>query len=240
MHEEILRAQQDNALTPNYNRWMFDTIRPYIGNRVMDIGAGMGNFLHFLSEKESVVAIEILDVFIDALRKSYGGYKNIHILKYDIQDDNLIQIAGGYGIETVICNNVLEHVQDDLKALDNINKVLDGRGNLILVLPAFKFLFSRWDRAVGHFRRYDLKDITEKLKQANFYIEVKFYMNSIGLFAWFLNGRVFKNTPNTGGSVRKQAVFFDRYIVNYLKKLENIWHPPFGQSLLIIARPAAK
>jgi len=80
MHEEILRAQQDNALTLNYNQWMFDAIRPYIGNRVMDIGAGMGNFLRYISDKEAVVAIEILDVFIDALRKSYGGYKNIIFL----------------------------------------------------------------------------------------------------------------------------------------------------------------
>jgi len=237
MHEEILRAQEDNSLTLNYNKWMFDAIRPYINNRVLDVGAGMGNFLPYLADKEILVNIEILDIFIDALRNSYGTYKNIHILKYDIQDEKVISVGREYGIQTVICNNVLEHVQDDAKALRNINSILDKRGNLILILPAFKFLYSKWDKAVGHFRRYDLKDIAKKLSQAEFYIETKFYMNGLGLFAWFLNGRVLGNTPNTSGFVRKQAVFFDRYLVNYLRKFEGIFHPPFGQSLLIVARP---
>lgn len=237
MHEEILRAQEDNSLTLNYNKWMFDAIRPYINSRVLDVGAGMGNFLPYLADKEIVVNIEILDIFIDALRNSYGGHKNMRILKYDIQDEKVIQLGREHRIQTVICNNVLEHVQDDLKALANINKILDKQGNLILILPAFKFLYSKWDKAVGHFRRYDLKDISGKLSQAGFCIEKKFYMNGLGLFAWFLNGRVLGNTPNTRGSVRKQAVFFDRYIVNYLRKFEAIFHPPFGQSLIIVARP---
>lgn len=233
--EEVIKAQEDNSLTVNYNRWIFDNIKAYVGNRVIDIGAGKGNFLGFLSERDLVLATDILDVFIDDLRKLYADYRNIHILKYDIQDEEFIQIANKFDIDTVICNNVLEHAHDDLKALHNMRKMFNRSGNLILVLPAFGFLYSRWDKSIGHFRRYDFKDIENKLIKAKFTIRANFYMNIIGFFGWFLNGRVLKNTPKTGCLIEEQAVFFDRYIVKALRKIERVFPPPFGLSLIVIA-----
>jgi SAM-dependent methyltransferase len=234
---EILKAQKDNSLTVNYNRWMFDTISPYIGSRIMDVGAGRGNFTGYLLDKEIVISIEILDEFIECLHRAYGNYKNIHILKCDIQDEAVIQMTRQYNVDTVICNNVLEHVEGDLPALNNIYKILNGKGKLVLILPAFRCLYSVWDKAVGHFRRYDLKDIQEKLRQARFSIQGNFYMNFMGFFGWFLNGRVLRNTPATGCFIEEQAVFFDRYIVNCLRKVEAVFRPPFGQSLVIVATP---
>jgi len=237
MYEEIIRGQADNSLTINYNKWIFENISPYIGNKVLDVGAGVGNFLPYLLNKELVVAIDVLDIFIGNLRQSWGWQKNVHIFKCDIQDDDVIQISSKYNIDTVICNNVLEHVRDDLKALNNIHKVLDGRGNLILVIPAFQFLFSKWDKSVGHFRRYDFRDIKKKLTITSFSIQKSFYMNMIGLLGWFLNGKILRNTPTKSCLVKRQAVFFDRYIVKPLRKIESICRPLFGQSLIIIAKP---
>lgn len=128
-------------------------------------------------------------------------------------------------------------MQDDLRALNNVHKILKNKGNLILVLPAFQFLYSKWDRAVGHFRRYDFKDIKEKLTTTDFSIQVNFYINAIGLLGWFLNGKILGNTPTKSCLVERQAIFFDRYIVSPLRKIESICHPPFGQSLIIIAKP---
>ena len=236
-YDEIIKAQRDNSLTVNYNKWIFDSICPYIGNRVMDVGAGSGNFLPYLLNRELIVAIDVLDIFIDNLHRSYGSQKNIYIFKCDIQADNLIQISSPYNIDTVICNNVLEHIRDDLRALNNIHKVLNKRGNLILVLPAFQFLYSKWDKSVGHFRRYSYKDIKTKLTKANFTIQVNFYMNMVGFFGWFLNGKILRNTPAKSCFVERQAIFFDRYIVKPLRKIESVFHPLFGQSLIIIARP---
>jgi len=237
MYEEIIKGQADNSLTINYNKWIFDCICPYIGNRVMDVGAGSGNFLPYLLNRELIVAIDVLDIFIDNLRRSCGSQSNVYIFKCDIQDDNIMQVSSRYNIDTVICNNVLEHVRDDLNALKNIHKILNNRGNLILVLPAFRFLYSKWDKSVGHFRRYDFKDIKEKLTISSFSIQKNFYMNVVGLFGWFLNGKILRNTPTKSCLVRRQAVFFDRYIVRPLRKLETICRPPFGQSLIIIAKP---
>ncbi|MDD5154975.1 MAG: methyltransferase [Candidatus Omnitrophica bacterium] len=237
MCKEIIKAQKDNSMTVNYNKWIFDNIRPYIGDRVIDVGAGMGNFLPYLLNKELIITTDILDAFIDDLRKEYSSYANLHVFKSDIQDDNFTQLVFPYNIDTVICNNVLEHVRDDIKALENINAILNKKGNLILVLPAFQCLYSRWDKAVGHFRRYDRKDIKDKLLKTKFSIKVHFYMNMAGFFGWFLNGRVLRNTPTKDFLVKEQAVFFDRYLVNPLKKLESIFRPCFGQSLVVIAKP---
>lgn len=237
MYEEIIKAQADNSLTINYNKWIFDSILPYIGNRVMDVGAGSGNFLQYLLNRELVVTIDVLDIFIDRLRRLCDSQENVHIFKCDIQDDSVVQIAHQHSIDTVICNNVLEHVQDDLKALNNINKILNKRGNLILILPAFRFLYSKWDKAVGHFRRYNYKDIKAGLAKTNFTIRKNFYMNVIGFFGWFLNGRILKNTPAKSCFIEQQAIFFDRYMVGPLRKIESVFHPPFGQSLIIVAQP---
>lgn len=234
---EIIKAQKDNSLTINYNKWVFENIRPYLGDRIIDIGAGLGNFLPYLLNKELIITIDVLDIFIDNLRRQYGSHANVRIFKCDIQDDNIIQIAHPYNIDTVICNNVLEHVRDDLIALKNINAILNNKGNLILVLPAFQLLYSRWDKAIGHFRRYNYKDIKDKLNEANFDIQANFYMNIMGFFGWFLNGKILRNTPTKSSLVERQAVFFDRYLVNPLRRLESIFHPWFGQSLIVIAKP---
>jgi SAM-dependent methyltransferase len=235
--EEIIKAQKDNSLTVNYNKWVFDNICPYIGNKVMDVGSGSGNFLGYLLGRESVVNIDILDVFLDSLKHSYSSYKNVHIFQCDIQDHRVIDIGRQFDIDTVICNNVLEHVQDDLKALSNINDILSSKGNLILVLPAFQCLYSKWDKSIGHFRRYNHKQIKDKLAKTNFSIKVSFYMNIVGFFGWFLNGKILGYTPTKSSLVEKQAVFFDRYIVKPLRRMENMFRPPFGQSLIIIASP---
>lgn len=237
MHEEIIKAQRDNSLTINYNKWIFDSIQLYIGDKVLDVGTGSGNFLPYLLSKELIITTDVLDTFINILRSEYGSCTNLHIFKCDIQDENLTQIVSPYNIDTVICNNVLEHVQDDIRALKNIHTILNGQGNLILVLPAFQCLYSGWDRAVGHLRRYNYRDIKEKLAKTGFFIQVDFYMNVVGFFAWFLNGKILRNTPVRNFLVEEQAVFFDRYLVNPLKKLESIFHPCFGQSLVIIAKP---
>jgi len=237
MYKDIIKAQKDNSLTVNYNKWVFDTISPYVGNSIIDVGAGQGNFLPYLLNKESIITIDILDTFVDNLRRLYKSQKNIHVFKCDIQDDNVIMLSGPYNIDTVICNNVLEHVKDDLRALYNIHKILNNKGNLILILPAFQILYNEWDKAVGHFRRYDFQDIKAKLTKTSFKIQLKFYINTLGLLGWFLNGGILRNTPAKNKLIKRQAVFFDRYLVRLIRKIEGIFHLPFGQSLIIIARP---
>ena len=236
MNEDIIKGQKDNALTLNYNQWIFDKISPYIGNRIVDIGSGLGNFLGYLSERELVIAVDILDIFIEHLRKTYAGCGNIHIFKCDVQSDTIVEACGQYKPDTVICNNMLEHVQDDLRALNNMRRILNDRGNLILVLPAFKLLYGKWDKSVGHYRRYSMKEIRLKLKTANFSIKKSFYINMVGFLGWFLNAKILRNTPRCY-SVEGQAIFFDRYIVKPLRKIEDKLKPPFGQSLIVIADP---
>ncbi|MBU1125557.1 MAG: methyltransferase domain-containing protein [Candidatus Omnitrophica bacterium] len=237
MNEEIIKAQEDNARTPNYNKWILESILPYVGTRILDVGAGQGNFLPYFLQKEFLLATDILDVFVEKLTVTYSLRTNVKVCKADIQNEEFIEIARRYYVDTVICNNVLEHVQDDQKALRNISAMLPpgGRGNLILVLPAFQILYSRWDRAVGHFRRYDFSDIQSKLQKEGFSIKRSFYMNCIGFFAWFVNGKILHNTPYTGAFIKEQVLLFDRYMVKPLRFMERIIPPAFGQTLVIIA-----
>ena len=95
--------------------------------------------------------------------------------------------------------NVLEHIEDDVDALESIAAVLD-RGNTVTVLvPAFPSIFGAMDRAVGHVRRYRRRDPVAKMKTVGFSVSAAHYVNLPGYFAWFVNGRVRRASPLAGG-----------------------------------------
>lgn len=236
-----LKGLQDNRRTTHYNQWIFGNISPYLGQRILDVGGGIGNILQYLlAERELVVSIDVEDSYLTMLRRLFGDNQNLRILKGDIQDKEVVENISGYNIDTVTCINVLEHLADDAQGLTNMRQILTREGYLVLLVPAFKSLFSKWDLSVGHFRRYDKREIKDKLAAAGFRVEKIFYLNSIGFFGWFLNGRILRLTPGSNVIIEKQAILFDRYLVKYLAKIEKIIHPPFGLSLVVLAKANEK
>lgn len=142
-----------------YNRYLFDKFSNYSGKRVLEVESGIGNITHLLiKNRDILISVDKVDTYIAKLLLSIPESSIFKALVYDIEKDS-IDILNKFKFDTIICINVLEHIQDDQASLVRMNKVLNKEGRIILIIPAQKWLFSEFEARAGHFRRYTEKEI---------------------------------------------------------------------------------
>jgi SAM-dependent methyltransferase len=134
--------------------------------------------------------------------------------------------------DTAVMLNVLEHIDGDVEVLGEIHDRLAPGGALCIWVPAFPMLYGRFDRRVGHHRRYRRPDLVARARRAGFDIVEARYANLPGFFAWLLIVRVLGWSPTSGG----MSDLYDRFVVPAMRAVERHVRPPFGQSLLVVAR----
>lgn len=212
-----------------YNRWIWERLQPFVGQRVLEIGAGSGTMTRFLYGRELVVATDRETPYVDRLRNRFRRTPGIIVDRADLESESVRELAR-YGFDTVTCINVLEHTAHDVAALRRAQELLQPGGRIVVFVPAGRHLFGGMDRAVGHQRRYDRDELVEKLKQAGFEIEDVSYQNRIAKLAWWLNSRVLQRRGLPAG----QSKLFDRFVPLF-KSLEGE-RPSDGLSLIAIGR----
>ena len=236
-HSRITTVDDLKLMEPalNYTKWIIRLINGFIGDRILEIGAGIGNTTRFLKEKTSVVVLDKDNKCVELLNTKFGNFENIEVIAGDISDESMIYLKK-HKFDTVLCINTLEHIEDDVKALNNMYNILESGGVIILVVPAMDFVYGTMDKIVGHFRRYTKNTLKNKVQGTGFKIEKQIYFNSIGLIGWYLNNKLLKISRQS----KSQIFIFDRIIVPVLSRVENIIRPLFGQSLLCIGRKTGK
>lgn len=176
------------------NEWMFKTIRPFSEGPVLEIGSGIGNISQFfLKEGMDITLTDLREEYCQLLSKKFEGEK--HLLGIDLVDlvdpDFDKKHAAHLGkYKTVYALNVVEHIEDDSLALKNCKKLLQIGGNLIILVPAYNWLFNKFDEELGHYRRYTKKSLTRVFNENNFKIIHKQYFNLAAMFGWFWYGNV--------------------------------------------------
>ena len=218
-------------LMKNNNKWAFGQIKPYLGNNILEIGSGIGNISKFLTPlKKNLVLTDIKPSYLECLRHRFGSNPKVKIVSHDILSTDLSNISP-FKIDTVICINILEHIKDDNEALENIYKILDRNGRLIIMVPALRILYGSLDEKFGHFRRYEKTDLMKKLEYKKFVIERIYYHNFIAIFGWLINGRIIRQKLMSSF----QAGIFDKFIP-FIAKVEKAVNVPFGLSLIVICK----
>jgi glycosyltransferase involved in cell wall biosynthesis len=174
---------------PRFTKWMADTIRPYVGDRVLEIGAGIGNLTANLVPRSEYHASDINPQYLDRLEtlKHTRPYLQVH---YTDAAAGETFPAGRF--DTVVCLNVVEHIENDLAALMNIRKCLDKNGRAIILVPNGPELYGTLDKVLGHFRRYTREQLFAVCQRAGFTVEKVLKFNHIGTPGWWLNGRILK------------------------------------------------
>lgn len=231
-YDEILISDLEiMASARNYREWMYRRLAPHIGQRVLEIGAGIGNFTRLLLDRELVVATDNYPPCIEYLKQHLGDRLKAPPALLDASGEIGSRLRS-YEFDTIVCLNVLEHIEDDLRALTQMYELLVPGGRLVLLVPAFQVLYGSVDKALGHYRRYTRRDLLPTMQRAGFAIENSFYMNVIGMAGWFWNNRIIKRTEESG----KQIGVFDRYIAPLAELTERLVPPPAGLSLIAIGR----
>jgi SAM-dependent methyltransferase len=227
--EYTVRDQERMQLASNYFNWQARMAKEQLGRRVLEIGCGMGNFTRHLLDRELVVGIDIEEPCVLRHRERFAGHANLEARVMDVLDPKFLELKG-YGLESIVILNVLEHVSDDVLALKHMNGVLPLGGTIVLIVPAFESLYGPIDANLGHYRRYSKSSFRALAKDQGFRIRVLRYINSVGFVGWWLNAKVLKKTQQSEDQIK----FFDSKIVPIMSRIEAAIEPPFGQSLFAV------
>jgi glycosyltransferase involved in cell wall biosynthesis len=193
---------------PNFNRWMADAVRPHVGKYVLEIGAGIGNLTRVLApRRKKYFATDLDGEHLERLRVRLSGRPNLETALLDAsRAADYIPFRGR--VDTVVCLNVLEHIEDDAAALLSIHETLQDGGRAIILVPEGQSLFSSLDEELGHRRRYSEDDLRRRMTEAGFVVERTLHFNRISRPGWWWNGKVLKR--RTIG--RFQLKLFDRMV----------------------------
>jgi SAM-dependent methyltransferase len=216
----------------NYRAALLREFGPFLKGDVAEIGAGVGQVSEALARLPGVrraVAVEPDAAYCARHRAAFPQHEVIH--------GTVGNLPPGARWDAVLSINVLEHIREDEDELKRYAGLLRERqGALCLFVPAGPAIYAPIDKDFGHFRRYTRPELRRKLLQAGFELIRLSYFNSVGYFAWWLNFRLLKKRCFERAKVR----LFDRAIFPIVHTWESrILRPPFGQSLLAVARSQA-
>src|SRR6266849_5399404 len=214
---------------PRFNRWMADTIRPYVGERVLEIGAGIGNLTRaLLPRRKRYVATDIDSEHLARLATRFQHRPNLLLRCCNLERPaDFTELSES--MDSVICLNVLEHVEDDMQGLRNIHSVLRPGGRAIILVPHGQEIFGTLDVALGHYRRYAHAELKEKMEKAGFRVERILDFNRISRPPWYVSGRILKRTTLGSGQMK----VFDRFVWLWRKIDSHLPWPP--TSIIAIA-----
>jgi glycosyltransferase involved in cell wall biosynthesis/phospholipid N-methyltransferase len=196
------------SVAPRFNRWMADTIRPFVGKRVLEIGAGMGNLTRqFAKRRERYLATDIDGEHLKRLQNRLQHQPRLETYLCDLSKrEDFMRFSGA--MDTVICLNVLEHMENDVECLRNILHALEPGGRAIVLVPCGQELFGPLDVVLGHFRRYSKEQIQNVMTQAGFELEAIIDFNHISRPGWFIKSRILKQSR----IARYQIRAFDAFV----------------------------
>jgi SAM-dependent methyltransferase len=220
-HDTLLRM----AAAERYNAWLLDRAEPYLGRRVLDVGAGIGTFTELLAPLcKLVVAVEADPGFASSLERRFGSKDNVQVVHADAETS----LPDG-PFDSIVCFNVLEHIAADDEALTSFRRRLAPGGALLLLVPAHPRLYGATDRMLGHERRYGKTQLHAKLEHAGFAVDVLRHVNPVGGLGWLVSARLLGRQEIPTASL----ALFDRAVplVRHLDRLRL----PVGLSLWAVA-----
>jgi SAM-dependent methyltransferase len=219
---------EDLAEAVNYRGWLVDLALPFLGDDPLEVGSGLGLYAADWRScgVPRLTVSEADGGRLGALRQRFAGDSAVVVRELHVP----VAVEASY--TSVVAYNVLEHIEDDAAALVGFRGLLRPGGRVVLVVPAFPSALGRFDRAIGHHRRYRKASLRRVAEGAGFEVEVLRHVNAIGLIGWYVVVKLLRGRPRAGALLR----VYDAAVVPLLRRLEARWAPPFGQSLFLVAR----
>jgi len=187
-----------------FNQWMFESIKPYVKGKTLEIGSGIGNIsTMFVRSHLSLTLSDYSKEYSSFLQKRFASESLIEgVYRIDLTDPNFethwSHLLGSF--DTVFALNVIEHIEDDQLAVVNCHKLLAPGGHLILLMPAYPGLYNGFDKGLGHYRRYTRQTMSGLLS-IRFEVVRTWHFNLAGIFGWFFFGTVLRGKTITKGQM---------------------------------------
>jgi SAM-dependent methyltransferase len=219
------------ATAGNWKRYVAASLAPYVRGRVLDVGAGIGGNIRSLANARVTewIALEPDPKLAAAVDGNLTN--NPPAVNWSVVNGTIATIPGTAKFDTILYMDVLEHIADDRRELEQAARLLADGGCLVVLAPAHQFLFSPFDAAIGHYRRYNLRQL-RALTPANFSTEVCRLMDCVGFFASLANRIMLRQSDPTKG----QIAVWDRLMVRLSRILDPIAGYRIGKSALLVWR----
>lgn len=218
-----------------FNQWIYETIKPFCKGKILEIGSGIGNISNFfIKDNYDIFLSDIRYNYCLELKKKFNTFENfsgtemINLTDPDF-DEKYANHLQKY--DTVFALNVVEHIQDDVLALKNCHKLLVENGNAIILVPSYQSLFNQFDDELGHYRRYNKSTLTNVFSKSNFELIHKQYFNFIGIFGWYISGKILNNKTIPEGQMK-----FYNALVPIIKIIDKSIFNTIGLSTIIIGK----
>jgi SAM-dependent methyltransferase len=216
--------------TPQYQSWITRILRPHVGDTILEIGAGLGNWTgRLMGKKLLYVAAEKDALYLHALRNRFLRTPNVTVSELDPETPSDYQPWAGQ-FASALCVNLLETVEDPESVIVSLKGCLKPAGAVVVLVPQGKSLFSSLDRGMGHKRRFDEPELRRIFESHGFQIEHEHQINKIGALSWWFFGKIMRRAKmnRPGLKLWDKSVWFWRRIDFLL--------PWRGLSLVIVAR----
>jgi SAM-dependent methyltransferase len=214
-----------------YNRWLHDRFDAFLGTRILEIGSGIGNQTRYFADRERVIASDIDPYYVRILTGRFRTKPNVRVasFRFPLTGADRADLSAER-INTIVCLNVLEHIEHDRSTLLDCAAVLPPGGRLVLLVPSMPSLYGTLDVNLQHYRRYDKHPLADLLNATGFEVETLRYVNRVAVFGWWLSSRILKRRALP----REQLAIFK--VMMPLLRFEEKRAPSFGLSLLALAR----
>lgn len=219
----------------NFTKWVFDVVSPVLKGNILEVGSGLGTFSEHIIQKFPESSITLSDVsptYVKNLEEKFGSSK-VDAYKLDLNNSEDFRKISHKKFDSIIAINVLEHIEDDKMALQQLRDLLNVSGTLVILVPANKFLYNVIDKSIGHWRRYTKDELRTKVKGSGFGIEHMFSFNILGMVGWYINGNICKNPVIN----RQASGIFDK-LVPAMRIIERLLGRRIGLSIICFAKKA--
>lgn len=220
------------AQAGRFNKWMYETVKPFCKGRILEIGSGIGNISKFFVDAHADITLsDIRPVYCELLKKTFPGVHEI--VQLDLVDPSFDRTYASHleKYDTVFALNVVEHIENDLLAIQNAYKLLKKNGQLVILVPAYNQLYNRFDTELEHFRRYTRKRLNELLKAGNLAIVHSSYFNFMGIPGWYVSGKFQQNKTIP----KSQMSLYDK-LVPVFKLVDKLVFNKIGLSVVSVGR----
>jgi SAM-dependent methyltransferase len=194
------------SAAPRFNEWMYEVTSRRLKGRILEIGSGIGNISAcFFRDGRELMLSDIRENYCDTLQAEFGneptclGVRLLDLVHPDFERE-YADLLGSF--DGIFALNVVEHIEDDTLALANAKKLLKRGGRLVILVPAYQFLYNNFDRALEHYRRYTEGSLQKVFTANNLPIEHSQYFNVAAIAGWWFSGNLLKKDTIPTGQMR--------------------------------------
>ncbi len=229
---EGMETLQTIAGANQFNEWMYQTTSQRLQGRIIEIGSGIGNISSFyLRDQRQLQLSDIRSNYCAFLRDHFGdapsvlGIAQIDLVHPDF-DREYRDLIGTF--DGLFALNVVEHIKDDRLAIANAKKLLCSGGRMVILVPAYQFLYNTFDEALEHYRRYNKKQLQGLFLDNDLQIEHSRYFNLAGIAGWFVSGNILRKKLIPSG----QMQLYNR-LVPLFKLADRLTFRQMGLSVIV-------